>query len=114
MSILDKKANEILQEARQYGDEKYGVLITIAYILIIIVNSIKLYRLCKNKDEELFHDMKNIGFAQKIVLNRQIKKHIPEISRDGRKKLLNVIVDKAKELEWEEFIALLAEIKKVV
>ena len=54
MSILDKKANEILQEARQYGDEKYGVLITIAYILIIIVNSIRLYRLCKDKDEEFF------------------------------------------------------------
>jgi hypothetical protein len=112
MSALEKKSAEIALEMAGKS-ENYGFIITVAYILIIIVNSIRLYRLCKDKDEQLFDGIKNLGIAQKLVLSRQIKKNIPELDKDGRKKLLNVIVDKAKTIEWDEFISLLAEIKKV-
>ena len=107
MSILKNKTNEIMEEGN------FGVVMTIAAILSIIVSSIRLYQLCKNSDRELFEGLKNVTLAQRVVLNRHIKKELPTLNREDRKKLLNIIIEKANKMDWEEFRKILEEARKL-
>lgn len=104
--ILYKKSKEVVDEGN------FGSIVLIATILSIMVSSIRLYQLCKSSDAELYQGFKHVGLAEKIVLNRQIKKEAPSLNREDRKKLLNLIVQKAGEVNWEEFKNILEEVKK--
>lgn len=105
--ILERKSQEIVD------DNNFGSIVVIAYVLIIIVQSINLYRLCHEKEEEMYGRLKHIGIMEKLVINRAIKQHVPDLTKGDRRKLLNCIVKKAQELSIEEFLAILKEVDKL-
>ena len=91
-------------------DNNFGSVIVIAYVLMIIVQSVKLYRLCHEKESDMYDGLQRIGLVEKLVINRSIRQHAPELSKENRRKLLNCIVSKAQELDFDEFRAILKEI----
>lgn len=95
-------------------DIQAGSIVLIAYVLIIIVNSIKLYKLCKEDEKDMYEGLKDLSLAQKVILRRQINKVCPELSRKERGDLFKKLIEKAENIPFEEFIQLLLDIDKVI
>lgn len=106
-NILATKSAEIVKE------EEFGSIMILAYVLICIVQSIKLWRLCHEKKDDQYSRLKNIGIGERVVLVRTVKKHCPDLSFSDRKKLINALIAKAETLTEEEYSDLLEEVKNM-